>query len=330
MKGTQKIALDPRLWVFVGIIMFSFGLFFFLNNGQGILLLMVGFLIEFTALYIWVVKTIWKSRKAEQQEQALPYMKPTEENTEISYPEPLLTPSQVSNTDQSLPNTANETPVYSLESRETDREPGSTLILQIDEEPLTLTHLISTLSAFLSLYVKMWLLQQERFADFVTYTEFKDHRFEEEANLPIAELTYNSPAVISIPIDKIPKAFAEALRILIDTFTQLKSRIDLMKEEAIKAHLENNALRLGVLEKTAEMIDKFPLKLNQEEEEIVRQSLAVDIIQLLKDCNLEISGKPHHLTPVQNPSLVPSSLIKDLERMKAEEQVQAKEFEFAQ
>ena len=89
MRSAQKIALDPRLWVFVGVIIFSIGLFLFLNSGQGMLVLLVGFLIVFTALYILVAKTLWRSRKTQSHPPAAPPVNLQDESGKRGTPIPL-------------------------------------------------------------------------------------------------------------------------------------------------------------------------------------------------------------------------------------------------
>jgi uncharacterized protein YjbI with pentapeptide repeats len=173
--------------------------------------------------------------------------------------------------------------------------------IRIEEEPLTTRHLSATLDTFTSLYVKMWLLQQGRFNDFIQYTEHKDHRFEEEANLLIAELKYNSPVDIKLILDV--KAIAEAFQTIFDTFTQARQRKqakeeenrskDLdnqLKEEAVKnARLDNVDHMLETTKRVAKMIEKLQPGLDEEKKIIALQSLMKDILPLAMDPALEIS-----------------------------------------
>jgi uncharacterized protein YjbI with pentapeptide repeats len=190
-----------------------------------------------------------------------------------------------------------------LEDRSGGNEAMSALRLRIHEDPLTVQHLSATLDALNSLYVKAWLLQQHRFDDFVRYTEQKDRRFEEEANLCIAELKYNSPADIKFKFDFSPKAFIEALQLLLDAITQTKLRIqakkvenrsneqdNLLKEEKIhNARLDNADHMLKTAEQTLNVIEKLCPGVDAEQKMVALQSLMKDMSLLATDQTLEIS-----------------------------------------
>jgi hypothetical protein len=189
------------------------------------------------------------------------------------------------------------------ESNQPEKEVGPALRMRIQEELLTVQHLSAMLNTFTSLYVKMWLLQQGRFDDFIHYTEHKDRRFEEEANLLIAELKYNSPADIKFRLDLSPKAIIEALQMLIDMITQAKLRREAveeenrskkldnqLKEETIKKERLNNADHtFETIQRAAAMIEKLYPGLDEEKKDIVLQSLTKDILQLAGDKTLEVS-----------------------------------------
>jgi uncharacterized protein YjbI with pentapeptide repeats len=166
--------------------------------------------------------------------------------------------------------------------KELEKEASPALRLRIKEEPLTIRHLLATLEAFTSLYVKMWLLQQGRFDDFVRYTEHKDRRFEEEANLLVAELEYYSPTYVKFDVDLSPQAVVEVVQMLIDTITQAKLWKQLKDADAKKERLSNLDYILAIIEKL------YP-GLDEEKKHTVLQSLMKDILQLAGDQTLEIT-----------------------------------------
>jgi hypothetical protein len=192
------------------------------------------------------------------------------------------------------------------------KEVGPALRLRIQEEPLTVQHLSATLDAFTSLYTKMWLLQQGRFDDFVRYTEHKDRRFEEEVNLLIAELKYNSPLNIKFSLPD-PKSLIEALQMLVDMLSQKELRKQAMEEDVRSKNLDNQLKEEAVkkerlknadhLFKTtlqaAAMVEKLYPGLDKEKKDIAVQSLMKDILQLAGDQTLEISLLLPPTTPQQ-------------------------------
>ncbi len=188
------------------------------------------------------------------------------------------------------------------ESEKLEKGVGPVLRLRIQEESLTIQHLSATLDAFKSLYTKMWLLQQERFDDFVRYTEHRDRRFEEEANLLISELKYNSPLNIKFPLPN-PKSLVEALQMLVDIIPHSKLRKqgveeeiyskkldNQLKEEVVKKERLNNADHmLETMQRAAAMVEKLSPGLDKERKDIAVQSLMKDILQLAGDQTLEVS-----------------------------------------
>jgi hypothetical protein len=67
------------------------------------------------------------------------------------------------------------------------------LHLRIIEEPLTLQHLADTLDSLIRLYVKLWLLEHQRFDDFVRYSAERDRSLEAEVPLPIGFFLHIPP-----------------------------------------------------------------------------------------------------------------------------------------
>jgi uncharacterized protein YjbI with pentapeptide repeats len=207
------------------------------------------------------------------------------------------------------------------------REAIPALRLRIQEEPLTAHHLRASLDTLISLYVKAWLLQQGRFGDFVSYAEQKDPRFEEEANLQIAELKYNSPADIKFNIDLNPKSFAEAVLTLVDAIVYAKARQqekeeenrskeldNLLKEETIRKERFNNADHmLEITKRAAEVIELLCPELDAEQKRFALQSLMKDISLLASDQTLEISllPSPAHPKPHALPEQESSSQLSE-------------------
>jgi len=162
----------------------------------------------------------------------------------------------------------------------------SNLHIRIEEEPLTASHLSETLNTFISLYAKMWLLQQGRFDDFLRYTESKDRQLEEEAHLLIAELKYNSPADIKFNIDISPKSFVEALQMLIDLIVLRKQR---QRAEELKLARERMSVLDQSLETAKHIVETIAPGLDEHQKGIAIQSVLSDLHKLAQDPTLEIS-----------------------------------------
>ena len=177
------------------------------------------------------------------------------------------------------------------------------LDLRIIEEPLTLQHLADTLDSLIRLYVKLWLLEQQRFDDFVRYSAERDRSLEAEVSLPIAEMTYNSPWKGKINLDLSPKGVVEALQELVEMIAHFQIRKDVAKanllsdqlnnqlkqEELKQARLTTIERAFGTLEQGSMLLDKLSPGLSEEQKMIALQSLAKEVLPLASDETLEMT-----------------------------------------
>jgi uncharacterized protein YjbI with pentapeptide repeats len=180
------------------------------------------------------------------------------------------------------------------------------LYLRIIEEPLTLQHLADTLDSLIRLYVKLWLLEQQRFDDFVRYSTERDRSLEAEVPLPIAEMTYNSPWNGKINLDLSPKGVVEALQALVEMIAHFRIRKDvaeanllsdqlnnqLKQEELKQARLTTIEHAFGTLEQGSTLLDKLSPGLSEEQKVFALQSLAKEVLHLASDATLEMTLIP--------------------------------------
>jgi uncharacterized protein YjbI with pentapeptide repeats len=180
------------------------------------------------------------------------------------------------------------------------------LHLRIIEEPLTLQHLADTLDSLIILYVKLWLLEQQRFDDFVRYSAERDRSLEAEVPLPIAEMTYNSPWRGKFNLDLSPKGVVEALQALVEMIAHFQIRKDVAKANLLSNQLDNQLKQeelkqarlttiehaFGTLEQGSMLLDKLSPGLNEEQKAFALQSLAKEVLHLASDATLEITLIP--------------------------------------
>lgn len=181
--------------------------------------------------------------------------------------------------------------------QQTDTEP--TIRIHIEEEPLIAYHLLEVLNSLVSLYVKMWLLQHHRFDDFMLYTERKESRFEEEANLIIAELSYNSPAFVRFLLEHSP-GLVKAFQSLATTITQAQSRKRAIEIENRSKEIDNQLKeemlkreQIKTIEeytKAAErMVNTIYPDLNKKQKSLAMSSFLNDMLRLHQNSMPEIS-----------------------------------------
>jgi Pentapeptide repeats (8 copies) len=131
---------------------------------------------------------------------------------------------------------------------------SSTLRIRITEEPLIARNLATIIATLVELHTKSWLIQQGRFKDFGEYVQTKDPRFEEEANLLIEELTYNSPIEIKFNVDLDPRSVVEAMKIGLDAILQRQHRLKAAELVNLDKELDVKKKALELEKKHIEMI----------------------------------------------------------------------------
>jgi len=105
-------------------------------------------------------------------------------------------------------------------------EPPPMLRVRIVEEPLTISNLNSIISSLTELSTKYWLIAKGRFADLIEYTQTRNERFAEEANIVVTRISYNSPFKMDWKVDISAPSVAEALVKSIDGITQRHVRLE--------------------------------------------------------------------------------------------------------
>jgi ABC-type multidrug transport system fused ATPase/permease subunit len=185
-----------------------------------------------------------------------------ENNIDIQHRE---TKKLLEETDSYIENTISS-PQSATDAKEEDQIEGGLIVyvgesaeenflLSIDESPLTLTHLTTTLSAIHELAIKSWLISQNRLADLIIYTQTHDLAIAEDAPFTIQRITYNSPFKIEI---NFTKHIGTALRESIDAFLHSKERLK-------RAHLDTQ----------------------EKEEKIKREQMKEDHEQRMRDLKYE-------------------------------------------
>lgn len=112
---------------------------------------------------------------------------------------------------------------------------AGSLTIRVVEEPLTAHNLTTILSALTELSTKYWLIAKERFAELIEYTQTRNDRFAEEAQVVVTRITYNSPMNMDWKVDLSAPSVAEALVTTIDGIIHVRKRLE-------RAELENQAL----------------------------------------------------------------------------------------
>ena len=130
---------------------------------------------------------------------------------------------------------------------------SSTISIRIVEEPLTARNFSSIIAAFSELYTKCWLIANDQFAELIEYTQTRNSRLDERANLIITQLTYNSPAEIKFTADFSPKGVVEALKVAVDAIVQapLRHREALLANQAreLEIKTKEEEAKSGLLDK---------------------------------------------------------------------------------
>ncbi len=101
-------------------------------------------------------------------------------------------------------------------------ESTSTLYIRITQRPLTARNLAITTSILTQLHTQCWLIAVGRFTDLIEYAQTHNPRFDEEANLTIAQMTHHSPAEITFNVSL--EGVANALRTAIDAVAGMWER----------------------------------------------------------------------------------------------------------
>jgi len=140
-------------------------------------------------------------------------------------------------------------------------QPRSFLTVRIMEEPLTAYNLTMILSALTELYTKCWLVQQNRLADLIEYTQTHDPRFTREAGLLIHKLTHNSPAEIKLDVGI--REIAEAIGIGIDGVVQAPLRREEAKLDNQTKALDNQIKQMEAQDEHAAKEQARQLELQQ-------------------------------------------------------------------
>lgn len=123
--------------------------------------------------------------------------------------------------------------------------------LRIMEEPLAASHLALCLLVLDSLYTRLWLVQQGRFADLADYAQTQDSRYSQEAGLVIEHMAHNSPALLDLLVS------AGSIAGTVTLALALKTAIDAvalapLRFRAAKIQNERAALELKIREKEAD------------------------------------------------------------------------------
>lgn len=125
--------------------------------------------------------------------------------------------------------------------------------IRINEIPLKPQNLVNIVSAFTEIYTKCWLIVRGRFADLIEYSQTRNGRFADEANLVISKVTQNSPINIDWKLDASPQGLILALATGVEAIAQIPRRIE-------SATLDNRAkeltLKLKELEAQEDLTDK--------------------------------------------------------------------------
>lgn len=156
-----------------------------------------------------------------------------------------------------------------------------TVRIRIDEEPLTVQNLNTAISALTELSTKYWLIARGRYADLIEYTQTRNNRFVEEANVVVTRVSYNSPFNMDWRFSATD--VAEALVTTTDGFLQRRERLE-------KAQLENRATTQQIKEaeqkaeqdkqRTALELEKQQVEIEKQKVEVEKQRLEILSMQL--------------------------------------------------
>jgi len=175
----------------------------------------------------------------------------------------------------------------------------NTLRIRIIEHPLTAHNLATIISALTDLSTKSWLVTKGRFAHLIEYTQTRNSRFAEEAQVVVSGVKYNSPFEMNLKVDLSAPSVAEALVIALDGVTQKEerlkakelenqTRVQAIKQFNEKAELERQMALLEIEEQRLDQ-EKQRLEVQEKHLEIQEKYLEMQKKEILDA--LEIAGK---------------------------------------
>jgi len=167
---------------------------------------------------------------------------------------------------------------------------GTALQVRIDQKQLVAHDFTTILSALTRLHTKGRLIQQGRFADLSASAHAQDNRFVEEANLIITNVTYNSPALLTLLTDPGTATavvtgavtLALALQKVIESIAH--ARIELVKTRRTiqDQDLEGRQKQIAfALDAAGKYVNAVCASCDQETKEKMVQTLVPDISELL-------------------------------------------------
>lgn len=160
--------------------------------------------------------------------------------------------------------------------------------IRVVEEPLSAQNLTMIISALTELSTKCWLIAKGRFADLIEYTQTRNGRFAEEAQIVVGKVTHSSPWNMDWKIDISAPSVADGLAKGIDAITQRDQR----KQEK---ELENQARELELqLQKQHVHQDSETALIEQERQRLELEKQRLDIQEKrleLQEKRLELQKK---------------------------------------
>ena len=172
----------------------------------------------------------------------------------------------------------------------TELKKGSSIVniqnirIRITQTPLTLQNVAITISAIVELYTKCWLMVRGRYADLIEYTQTRNSRFTEEANLVISKITYNSPLSIDMKIDASPQALIHAFAEGIDAIAHAPQRVERAKLDNQTIELE---MKLKELDAKSSLADKEQARQIAAEKAELEKQTALLVIERHRLENIE-------------------------------------------
>lgn len=159
---------------------------------------------------------------------------------------------------------------------QTDGNSNLDIRLKMNEQPLSVQNLAASLVALTALHTKCWLIAKGRSTDLISYSQNRDFRLANEAQMVVAGLTYD-PIEITLKADVSPTGVSEALAIAIDSVAQTPPK-------------EAEAKRMGyALEAADKMISKLQPETDTATKGMLSQFLMPELLQLGEAKGLERS-----------------------------------------
>lgn len=156
--------------------------------------------------------------------------------------------------------------------------PRPVFSIRIVEEPLTAQNLSTIISALTDLSTKYWLIAKGRFADLIEYTQTRDGRFVEEAQVIVTKITHNSPFNMDWKVDISAPSVAEGITKTLDGVVQVRKRLE-QSELANRAKAQEISLaeQRAAHEEKMSMLEQEKQKLEVEAKrlEVIEKGLAV-------------------------------------------------------